>query len=95
MKYLQRNRAGQVEHAKKKASIEMSETGIEPEPEFYAADDAARCCRPSVTEGYRCPECAGFHPTETGALNCCRDEGTPPIVAPRELEHAGQMRIIP
>ncbi len=58
-------------------------------------DDAGSCCRPDVTEGYQCSECDEFHTTETDALNCCRDEDTPPIISPRDLERAGQLRMIP
>lgn len=58
-------------------------------------DDAQSCCQPSISEGYQCPECDAFHATEFEANNCCAEEGAAPIISPRDLEDAGQLRLTP
>ena len=60
-------------------------------------DDARDCCQPSITEGYICAVCAVFHMDEDVAIDCCADidlDG-PRLPTPRELEAAGQLRLLP
>ena len=60
-------------------------------------DDAIKCCRPTITEGYFCPVCRRFHCDEDAAVACCDydPDAPPPPPSAAELEQAGQMRLLP
>lgn len=66
--------------------------------------DAEECCKPDVAEVFVCGECGEQHDLEKDAIFCCVDEAEangepiPPEVyqaRKRELEAAGQQRLIP
>lgn len=60
-------------------------------------DEARECCYPNITEGYTCAVCDEFHFCEESAITCCDhiDIDGPRLPTPRELEAAGQMRLLP
>lgn len=78
---------------KPKEAWRCNECGTPHEDEYDAKD----CCQPSITEGYICAVCAEFHVAEDVAIDCCADidlDG-PRLPTPRELEAAGQLRLLP
>lgn len=59
-------------------------------------DDARECCAPEIIAGYTCPLCRDFHTREADAIACCDWDPDKPIPpSARELEAAGQLRLIP
>ena len=60
-------------------------------------DDAAECCRPSISEVYCCPICCDTHIRERDAFECCEHDPNEPEIhlSAIELERMGQLRLIP